>query len=84
MGVADKAMYSVGQLVYQSPLARMVALGYLVILHLLVFSTLTHMSHRSSAHLMDHHAALLDEHRHDLTSMMHHDGGGSSPLHKGV
>lgn len=74
MGVADKAMYGVGQLVFQSPLARLIAFVYLVGLHLLVFSTLTHMSHRTTAHLMDHHEALLDEHRHNLNQMMHHDG----------
>jgi hypothetical protein len=49
-----------------------------VALHLLVFSTLAHMSHRTSAHLVDHHDALLGAHRHDLTSMLHHDGGGGS------
>jgi hypothetical protein len=72
MGVADKAMYSMGNMVFQSPAARLVALCYLVLLHLLVFSSLTHMTHHSSQHIMDHHELLL-EHRHDLTSMLHHD-----------
>ena len=80
MGVADKAMYSMGNMVFQSPAARLVALCYLVLLHLLVFSTLTNMTHRSSQHIMDHHEMLLEQ-RHDLTSMLHHDvplSGGSS------
>jgi len=73
MSVADKAMYSVGSLVYQSAAARLLAFTYIVILHLLVFGSLTHMTHRTSAHIMDHHDLLL-QHRHDLTSMMHRDG----------
>ena len=51
-----------------------------MLLHLLVFSILTDMTHRSSQHIMDHHEMLLEQ-RHDLTSMLHHDvpvGGGSS------
>uniref|UniRef100_A0A383WP23 Protein CASP n=1 Tax=Tetradesmus obliquus TaxID=3088 RepID=A0A383WP23_TETOB len=81
MSVADKAMYSVGSLVYQSGAARLLTFAYLVVLHLLVFGSLTHMTHRTSDHIMDHHELLL-QNRHDLTSMMHHDGtalpGGSS------
>jgi hypothetical protein len=72
MGVADKAMYSMGNLVFQSPAARLAALCYLVLLHLLVFSALTRMSHHTSTHLSGHHDQIL-EHRHDLTRMMHHE-----------
>jgi hypothetical protein len=73
MSVADKAMYSVGSLVYRSGSARLLTFAYLVVLHLLVFGSLTHMTHRTSDHIMDHHELLL-QNRHDLTSMMHHDG----------
>lgn len=79
MSVADKAMYSVGSLVYQSPAARLLAFGYIVILHLLVFGSLTHMTHRTSGNLMDHHEMLLQHGRHDLTSMMHADGDVGLP-----
>jgi hypothetical protein len=81
MRVVDKAMYGVGQLVYQSGAARLVAFCYLVVMHTLVFASLTHVSHRTSATLMDHqHAALLDHShsgRHDLTAMLTHDGAGA-------
>jgi hypothetical protein len=72
MSVADKAMYSVGSLVYQSGAARLLTFAYLVVLHLLVFGSLTHMTHHTSDHIMDHQEVLL-QNRHDLTSMMHHD-----------
>jgi hypothetical protein len=77
MSVADKAMYSVGSLVYQSGAARLLTFGYLVVLHLLVFGSLTHMTHHTSDHIMDHQELLL-QNRHDLTSMMHHDGAGAA------
>lgn len=77
MTIADKAMYSVGSLVYQSAAARLLAFTYIVILHMLVFGSLTHMTHRSSSHIMDHHELLL-QHRHDLTSLMHHDGSAGN------
>ncbi|KAI8464036.1 MAG: CASP C terminal-domain-containing protein [Monoraphidium minutum] len=82
MGVADRAMYRVGQLVYRSPLARLLAFCYLVIMHSLVFASLSHVSHRTSATLMDHqHAALLDHGlaaRNDLTSLLTHDGAAAA------
>lgn len=78
MSVADKAMYSVGSLVYQSSTARLLTFGYLVLLHLLVFGSLTHMTHRTSGHIMDHHELLLQHGRHDLTRLMHHDGGSTA------
>jgi len=70
MSVADKAMYSMGSLVYQSAAGRMFTFGYLVVLHLLVFLSLTHMTHRTSSHLMTHQDLILSA-RHDLTGMMH-------------
>lgn len=74
MSISDKAMYSVGSLVYQSPAARLLAFGYIVILHLLVFGSLTHMTHRTSSHLIDHQELLLQHGRHDLTGLMHASG----------
>jgi hypothetical protein len=71
MRVADKAMYSLGSLVYQSQAARMLTFGYLCVMHLLVFMSLTHATHRTSAHIMDHHDAILSSSRHDLTAAMH-------------
>lgn len=73
LGVADRAMYSLGQLVFQNPAARLLALCYLLIMHILVFASLTHVTHRTSDQLVNHHQLILD-HRHDLTSVMHHDG----------
>jgi hypothetical protein len=75
MTVADKAMYSVGSLVYQSGAARLLTFAYLVVLHLLVFGSLSRMTHHTSDHIMDHQELLL-QNRHDLTSMMHHDSAG--------
>ncbi len=74
MGVTDRAMYSMGNLVFQGPAARLLAFCYLTVMHLLVFFSLTHMTHRTGGAMMDHHEALLSTHRHDLTSMMHADG----------
>jgi hypothetical protein len=82
MGVADKAMYGVGQLVYQSAAARTVAFCYLVIMHTLVFASLSHVSHRTQGSLIEHHTAALVDHshaaRHDLTSMITHDGSAGA------
>lgn len=72
MSVADKAMYSMGSLVYQSAAGRLFTFGYLVVLHLLVFLTLTHMTHRTSTHLEAHQElALSSISRHDLTGALH-------------
>lgn len=76
MSVADKAMYSMGSLVYQSAAGRMFTFGYLLVLHLLVFLSLTHMTHRTSSHLMSHHELILAN-RHDLMGAMH--GTGQEP-----
>lgn len=70
MSVADKAMYSMGSLVYQSAAGRLFTFGYLVVLHLLVFLSLTHMTHRTSSHLMTHQELVLAN-RHDLMGAMH-------------
>ncbi|GBF98384.1 hypothetical protein Rsub_10779 [Raphidocelis subcapitata] len=83
MGVADKAMYSVGHLVYQSPAARLVAFVYLVAMHALVFASLARASHHTSDHLIEHtERALQHGHaaRNDLTSLLTHDGtaGGAA------
>jgi hypothetical protein len=69
-------MYGVGALVFASPAARLAALCYLAALHLLVFASLTHSSHRSSVQLMDHHDSALSAGRHDLTGLLHADGAG--------
>jgi hypothetical protein len=70
MSVADKAMYSMGSLVYQSAAGRLFTFGYLVLLHFLVFMSLTHMTHRTSSHLMTHQELVLAS-RHDLMGTMH-------------
>lgn len=70
MSVADKAMYSMGSLVYQSAAGRLFTFGYLLVLHLLVFLSLTHMTHRTSSHLMTHQELVLAN-RHDLMGVMH-------------
>lgn len=88
MGVADRAMYGVGQLVYQSPAARLVALCYLLVMHTLVLGSLGHVSHKQSGALMDHMGAALEDHshagRHDLTAMLTHDGGGAAAVGAGA
>ena len=67
-------MYSVGQLVYQSPAARGVAFVYLLIMHTLVFASLARMTHHTSGRVAEHHGSVLGQR--DLTTALH--GGGAA------
>ena len=71
MGMADKAMYVFGQLVFGSQPARLATFTYLLFLHLLVFACLMRMTHHSSGQLYEHTQAVMDN-RHDVTAALHH------------
>lgn len=71
MSLPDRAMYSVAQLVFGSPVTRAAVFAYLLLLHLLVFAALTRMTHHGSGALFAHHQAILDAGRHHLTQAMH-------------
>ncbi len=79
MGVADKAMYKFGQLVFGSQGVRLFTFVYLVALHLLVFGSLVRMTHHSSGQLYEHHQSVLDS-KHDAMGVMHHEATTPSPL----
>ena len=72
MGVADRAMYKFGQLVFGSQSVRLFTFVYLLVLHLLVFGSLVRMTHHSSNQLYEHQQSVLDS-RHDATGVLHHE-----------
>ncbi|KAG2424374.1 hypothetical protein HXX76_014583 [Chlamydomonas incerta] len=72
MGLVDKAMYGLSQLVYGNSAARLFAFFYLALMHGLVFVSMLRMTHTSSAALYSHTQAVLDN-RHDTTAAMHHE-----------
>lgn len=91
MGVPDRVMYSMGQLVFGTPATRLGMFVYLCVLHALVVLLMMRMTHHSSSLLDAHTQHLLDHGRHDATSIMHHDhavrgggGGGGAVAHHGV
>jgi hypothetical protein len=62
-------MYHFGQLVFGSNAGRLFTFVYLMLLHLLVFTSVSRMTHHSSHALYSHQQALV---RHDLTASLHH------------
>jgi hypothetical protein len=68
---ADRIMYAFGQLVFSSTRARLATFAYLAVLHLLVFSSLMHMTGHSSHALYSHHAAVLEHGRHNAMDALH-------------
>jgi hypothetical protein len=93
MGIADKAMYKFGQLVFGSQGARLFTFGYLMALHFMVFVLLARLTHHGNSQLYAHTQSVLDA-KHDLMGAMHTEdhpalgllGGGnastSAPLAK--
>ncbi|PNH04179.1 Protein CASP [Tetrabaena socialis] len=79
MGLVDKAMYMLSQLVYGNSAARLFAFVYLALMHALVFASLMRMTHHSSNQLYAHTQAVLDN-RHDTTAAMHHEVGLGNAL----
>ncbi|GIL82817.1 hypothetical protein Vretimale_8189 [Volvox reticuliferus] len=72
MGLVDRAMYMLSQLVYGNSAARMFAFLYLALMHALVFVSLMRMTHHSSHQLYSHTQAVLND-RHDTTAAMQHE-----------
>eukprot|EP00955_Chlamydomonas_euryale_P042772 352421-Chlamydomonas_euryale.AAC.53 len=70
MGVVDRAMYRVGQLVFGNQGARLFVFFYLLALHMLVLGLLGRMTHHHSHALYSHGKAVLDA-KANLTSAMH-------------
>jgi hypothetical protein len=64
-------MYHFGQLVFGSNAGRLFTFVYLLLLHLLVFMSMSRMVHHSSHQLHSHQQALAMA-RHDLTASLHH------------
>ncbi|KXZ54818.1 hypothetical protein GPECTOR_4g889 [Gonium pectorale] len=73
MGLVDKAMFMLSQLVYGNSAARMFAFLYLAAMHALVFASILRMTHHSSNALYSHTQAVMDN-RHNTTALMHHEG----------
>jgi hypothetical protein len=80
MGVADRAMYNFGNLVFGSQSVRLFTFVYLIFLHLLVFGSLVRMTHHSSSQLYEHQQSVLDS-KHTAMGVMHHDEQVSSASH---
>lgn len=79
LGVADRAVYALAQLIFGTPAARLFVFCYLVALHVLVFSSVFRMAHTSSEQLADHSAAVLaPENRHDATAALLQHGGAAA------
>ena len=72
--MVDRAMYMAGQLVFRSGAARLLAFAYLVGVHLLIFFTLTHMTHHSSA------ALYHQQQQHQVVHLASHNTSGHSLL----
>ncbi|GIL55034.1 hypothetical protein Vafri_10686 [Volvox africanus] len=79
MGLVDRAMYMLSQLVYGNSAARMFAFMYLALMHALVFASLMRMTHHSSHQLYSHTQTVLQD-RHDATAAMQHEVIHGDPM----